>query len=188
MVSTYSGHAANVLAGGRTLTITQFIVPAEPVDEPARMAAIVAYGLDRPRLPPDTQLAAIVAAVGASFGVPIVLISIITDTHQCFHGCIGLGVVSTRRSISFCGHAINFARPFVVCDTLEDERFAGNPLVIGPPHIRFYAGVPLVTPNGHALGTLCIIDTVPRAFSSDNEASLQGFAAEVMMRLEELRP
>lgn len=170
------------------MTIVHFTVPATAVDEAARLAAVAAYGLDRAGLPADPGLDAIVAGAAARFAAPIVLVSIITDAQQCFRARVGLDGDSTPRSISFCGHAIHAAEPFVVRDALADERFAGNPLVIGSPYIRFYAGAPLVTPGGHAIGTVCVIDTIRRDFDVDDASALQGFAAAVMLRLEALRP
>lgn len=165
-----------------------FTVPIEPANEAARLAAVAAYGLDREGLPADPALHEITNVAAAQFAVPIVLVSIITDTQQCFRACIGLDVESTPRSISFCGHAIHDTIPFVVRDTWHDERFVGNPLVIGPPHIRFYAGAPLITTDGLAIGTFCIIDSSPRTFDDTDVAALQGHARAVMARLQALRP
>lgn len=170
------------------MTIVQFTVPAEPANEAVRLAAVAAYGLDRAGLPADPELDRIVEAAAARFSVPIVLVSIVTDSQQCFRACRGLDVDATPRSISFCGHAIHGSTPFVVCDTLQDDRFSGNPLVIGPPHIRFYAGAPLISPDGLAIGTFCVIDTTRREFYDDDSATLAGFAEAVISRLELLRP
>lgn len=170
------------------MTIAYFTVPAEPADEAARRAAVAAYGLERAGLPADPELDAVVSAAAERFAAPIVMVSIITDAQQCFRACIGLNVETTPRSISFCGHAIHEPTPFVVRDALDDKRFSGNPLVIGPPHVRFYAGAPLISPEGLAIGTLCVIDTVRRDFDDADATALQGFAAAVMVRLEELRP
>lgn len=170
------------------MTIHRFTTPSQPADEERRMGVVRSYGLDRADLPPDPMLDTIVAGVAAHFATPVVLVSIITEDRQCFRASIGLGAVSTPRSTSFCGHTILNSTPLIVRDTLLDERFAGNPLVIGAPHIRAYAGAPLVGPEELVIGTLCIIDMVARDFDDADEAALVGFAGAIMARLERLRP
>ena len=100
--------------------------------------------------------------------VPIVLISIIEDDEQWFRSAQGLDVPQTTRDISFCGHAIMTPDVFQVRDTWADPRFAGNPLVTGPPYIRSYCGWPLEIALGLRVGTLCVLDTMPRTFSGDD--------------------
>ncbi|WP_417518958.1 ATP-binding protein [Marinobacter sp.] len=107
---------------------------------------------------------------------PIVLISLIDHDRQWFKSCVGLDVSETPRSISFCGHAILEKQPLVIEDTWKDERFCDNPLVTGAPNIRFYAGTPLHSADGHALGTLCVIDRKPRTLSEDDRQSLRDLA------------
>lgn len=118
-----------------------------------------------------------------TFGVPISLISLVDRERQWFKSCVGLDVDHTARDISFCQHSILSDDVFVVEDAASDERFRHNPLVVGPPDIRFYAGAPLITSEGHRLGTLCIIDTVPRAFSESDAVRLQAIAKSVMQAL-----
>ena len=113
------------------------------------------------------------------FSVPIALISLVDENRQWFKSCFGLDVSETERRISFCGHAILLDGTLVIEDALQDERFADNPLVTGEPHIRFYAGQPLRTLSGKAVGTLCIIDREPRTFGEEDVAMLSDLAAMV---------
>ncbi len=134
--------------------------PALPADEEARLATLRSYGvLDTDPEPAFDRLTRLGASV---FGAPIVLVSLIDHNRQWFKSCYGLNLRETGRDVSFCAHAIGSDQPLVVMDTLKDERFADNPMVTGPPGIRFYAGAPLVTPFGARVGTFCIIDTEPR--------------------------
>jgi anti-sigma regulatory factor (Ser/Thr protein kinase) len=95
-----------------------------------------------------------------------------------------VSATETSRSISFCTHAIQQRDLFVVPDTRGDARFRENPLVVGEPHIRFYAGAPLVTPEGHALGTLCVLDSVPRTLSDDQKRALETLKQQAEAQLE----
>ncbi|MFQ1814916.1 sensor domain-containing diguanylate cyclase [Aeromonas veronii] len=118
------------------------------------------------------------------FNVPIALVSLVDEDRQWFKSCIGLEVRETARDISFCGHAIMGNETFIVPDASQDPRFADNPLVVGGPGIRFYAGQPLRIANGCKLGTLCIIDTVPRELSEEDVGLLKDLAAMVVRELE----
>ncbi len=118
------------------------------------------------------------------FNVPIALVSLVDEDRQWFKSCIGLEVSETARDISFCGHAIMGNETFIVPDASQDPRFADNPLVVGGPGIRFYAGQPLQIANGCKLGTLCIIDTVPRELSDEDVGLLKDLAAMVVRELE----
>ena len=115
--------------------------------------------------------------------VPIVLISIIEDDVQWFRSAQGLAVAETTRGISFCGHAIMSPDVFQVRDTLTDPRFAKNPLVTGPPYIRSYCGWPLEIALGLRVGTLCVLDTMPRTFSGEDLDSLADMAHMVESEL-----
>ncbi|MDX1491071.1 MAG: sensor domain-containing diguanylate cyclase [Pseudohongiellaceae bacterium] len=110
------------------------------------------------------------------FNVPIAIVSLVDENRQWFKSCVGLDVSETPREVSFCAHAILGPQVFVVPDTLLDERFDDNPLVLDSPNIRFYAGCPLRAINGQRLGTLCIIDEKPREFSQEDCAALQDLA------------
>ena len=119
----------------------------------------------------------------ALFRVPISLVSLVDEHEQWFKARCGLAVESTPRDVSFCTHAILSDAVLVVEDAALDERFAANPLVTGAPHIRFYAGAPLILRPGLRVGTLCIIDTRPRGFSREESRQLQDLAQVVVAHL-----
>lgn len=96
--------------------------------------------------------------------VPIAMVSLVDEARQWFKSKVGLRTRETAREAAFCAHAIVHSEPLIVRDALRDERFAGSALVTGAPFVRFYAGFPLVTAEGLALGTLCVIDRKPRRF------------------------
>ncbi len=118
------------------------------------------------------------------FGMPIALISLIDRDRQWFQSRVGLDVSETPRSMAFCDHAIRANSVMVVHDAHLDARFADNSLVTSDPHIRFYAGAPLVTPGGHAVGTLCVLDREPREFNDSQCAALMAMARQVVTQLE----
>jgi two-component system, sensor histidine kinase len=133
---------------------------ARPVNETERLRQL--HELDILDTPPERQLDEVAAIASSMFQTPIALVSLVDDERQWFKARIGLDAAQTSRDVSFCAHAILSNSVLCVNDALEDDRFADSPLVLGPPYIRFYAGAPLKTPSGAALGTLCVIDSKPR--------------------------
>ena len=122
---------------------------------------------------PDARFDRITRLAQRLFGTAIALVSLVSQERQWFLSRQGLAAQQTGRDVSFCGHAILGEGVLVVEDALADARFADNPLVLGAPGIRFYAGVPLHGPAGWPIGTLCVIDTAPRRFEPAELASLQ---------------
>jgi PAS domain S-box-containing protein len=132
---------------------------------------------------PDPHLDFITKIVKERFNVPIALISLVDKNRQWFKSHQGLSATETPRDISFCGHAILQSEVFEVSNAIQDARFQDNPLVLGPPNIRFYAGYPLTIDGGFKIGTLCIIDTEPRKLSKENKEELKSFAGLIQDHL-----
>src|SRR5262245_44439822 len=137
-----------------------FVEPRLPENEEARLAALRRLAiLDTPR---EERFDRITRLAMDVFDVPIALIGLVDANRQWYKSCLGLDGSEAPRNLTFCAHAILQDDPLIIEDALLDPRFAGNPFVAGPPHVRFYAGQPITSEGGHKLGTLCLIDRVPR--------------------------
>lgn len=153
-----------------------------PPNEGLRLAALRRYDiLDTPPEPAFDRIATITSRL---LDVPIAMISLLDEDRQWFKAACGLTATETPRSHAFCAHTILDEKTLVIEDTTKDPRTGDNPLVLGPPHIRFYAGAPLLTSDGMALGSLCIVDRSPRQIAPDRLALLEDLADTVVDQLE----
>lgn len=153
-----------------------------PADEPARLEALRSYGiLDTP---PEQLFDDVTKLAAQICGVPISAISLIDEERQWFKSIVGLDARETPRDAAFCAHTILEPGVMVVEDAHTDQRFADNPLVLEDPGVRFYAGAPLVTPEGQSLGSLCVIDSEPRELNDEQIEALRVLGRLVMTELE----
>src|SRR5580693_1006346 len=153
-----------------------------PENETARLEALQRYAIldtfPEQEFDDLSRLAALIC------GTPIALVSLVDADRQWFKSKVGLEEAETPREVAFCGHAILQRDVMVVPDALADARFQGNPLVIDRPNVRFYAGAPLITQEGHALGTLCVLDHVPRDLTSAQQQALKALSRLVVAQFE----
>lgn len=169
--------------------VCQEVSPAvwsiEPTDhrgELERLAALASF--DVLDTSPESAFDDVTALATHLCATPIAMVSLVDADRQWFKSRIGLRDTETPREHSFCAHALYGADTLEVCDTTLDSRFATNPLVTGEPHLRFYAGAPLVTADGHTLGTLCVLDVVPRKLDPAQHRCLSLLAAQTVRLLE----
>jgi PAS domain S-box-containing protein len=156
--------------------------PPRSPDEPDRLKALWSYDvLDTEAEEPYDQTTALASLI---CGAPFSLITLVDGNRQWFKSRFGWAVKESERAISFCAHAIHEADIMVVPDATKDDRFRDNPDVTGGAGIRFYAGAPLINPEGYALGTLCVVDRVPRDLTPDQKQALRVLRTHVMTLLE----
>ena len=149
-----------------------------PEDEPARLTSL--HALDLLDTEPEERFDRITRVATALFKVPMATITLVDERRQWFKSCQGTAGREDPRDASFCAHVISSREPMIVVDTLGDERFADNPLVLGGPRIRFYAGYPLTLDDGSCVGTLCLLDKRPRTFERLDLEQLRDLAQIVM--------
>jgi GAF domain-containing protein len=158
------------------------VTPMATKNEAARVEALHKYAIldTEPEQAFDdfVQLASFICKT------PIAAISLVDESRQWFKAKVGLAGSETPREIAFCATAIHQPDVFVVRDALQDERFRNNPLVVSEPNVRFYAGAPLIDEDGHALGTLCVIDRVPRELAPEQQAALRALSRLVLGQME----
>jgi diguanylate cyclase (GGDEF)-like protein/PAS domain S-box-containing protein len=133
---------------------------------------------------PEEEFDELVQLAAEVCGTPMSMVSLIDERRQWFKAAVGITIRETPRDISFCAHAIEKPELFMVENATKDPRFAGNPMVQGEQNIRFYAGMPLESPGGLSMGTLCVIDTVPRTLTESQQNALKVLAHQVRARME----
>ncbi len=152
-----------------------------PFDEGARLASLASFNLDADS---EKDLDEIVSLAARLCNTPIATITFVDEHRQWFKARVGLLIHETPRGIAFCAHTVQSTDPMVVTDALLDPRFATNPLVLGAPHIRFYAGFPLVTTSGLSIGTLAVMDTCPRVLEDAAYEACRVLAKQVVKWLQ----
>lgn len=156
-----------------------------PPREAERLAALASY--DILDTSPQAQYDELVELAQLICDTPMAMISLVDEARQWFKAEVGLGVRQTPREGAICAWTVMSADPLLVSDALLDPRFRESPLVVGGPRIRFYAGVPLVTPQSEVIGALCVMDTVPRQLDDRQVHALKKLAHQVMLLLESRR-
>ncbi len=160
---------------------TGFKIPM-PKDEAQRLAALHHY--DILDTPPERSFDGIVRLASHVCDTPVALVVLIDNARQWFKAKVGVRLRETPREFAFCAHTIMQRGVFIVPDARRDPRFALNPLVASGPQYRFYAGVPLITPDNRALGTICVIDKNLRTLTAGQKADLRALSHLVMTELE----
>jgi len=153
-----------------------------PANEPARLDALSRYRILDTE--PEGAFDDLTLLASQICGAPIALITLIDENRQWIKSRVGVTISETARSVAFCAHTIEQREIFVSPDAREDVRFQENPFVRNEPHIRFYAGAPLVTPDGHALCSLCVLDTVARTLTESQTWALDALRRQAQAQLE----
>ncbi|HYG05827.1 MAG TPA: GAF domain-containing protein, partial [Stenotrophomonas sp.] len=159
------------------------IKPEKPKDEAARLEALRRYQLLD--TPPEQAFDDLVQIATALCGTQMGAVTLVDQDRQWFKARKGVDATETPREVAFCAHAILTPdQVFSVEDAERDPRFVGNPLVTGDPHVRFYAGAPLLDKSGHALGTLCVFDDTPASLNEEQRQALEALSRQASHLLE----
>ena len=156
--------------------------PAMSTDDASRVSSLQKYAILDSE--PEQYFDDLTLLASYVCKAPIALISLIDENRQWFKSKVGISASETSRDIAFCSVAIQQPDLFVVPDALLDERFRNHPLVVADPHIRFYAGMPLINEEGYALGTLCVVDRTPRELAPDQKDALKALSRLVLAQME----
>ena len=159
-----------------------YMTATMPSTETARVAALNRYAILDTE--PEQSFDDLVVLASFVCRTPIATLSLVDDHRQWFKSKVGVEIRETPRDISFCAHAIQQEELFIVHDAQEDPRFKENPLVLGDPHIRFYAGAPLIDEDGYALGTLCVMDRQPRELDDTQKEALRSLRRLALSQIE----
>lgn len=158
------------------------MTPPIPDNEKARLEALRRYRVMDTA--PERAFDDVTKLASYICGTPMALVTLIDKDRQWFKAKIGLASSETPRDIAFCAHTIHQAKLMIVENAVEDERFRSNPYVTGDPHVRFYAGAPLLTSEGYGLGSLCVLDQKPRQLNSEQIAALEALSRTIVTALE----
>jgi len=153
-----------------------------PANESERLAALHRYSILDTL--PERDFDDLTLLAARICGTPIALVTLVDADRQWFKAKVGVKATQSSRDLAFCAYAILRPDLLIVPDASVDARFSTHPAVTGPPHIRFYAGAPLITPDGHALGTLCVVDLVPHHLTAEQADALQALSRQVIAQLE----
>lgn len=150
--------------------------------EAARVAALDRYAILDTE--PEQSFDDLIILASHICKTPMAMLSLVDDHRQWFKSKIGVQIRETPREVSICAHAIQQGELFIVPDTLQDARFRESPLVVDEPHIRFYAGAPLINEDGFALGTLCVVDREPRELNPEQKTALESLGRLALRQME----
>src|SRR5918996_3605568 len=153
-----------------------------PANEPARLAALRAYGILG--TPPEAAFDDLARLAADLCAAPVAQVNFLDERCVWTKAWVGGSASGIAREHAFCAHAILRSDPTVVPEALTDARFATSPLVLGEPHVRFYAAAPLLTPDGYPLGTVCVLDRAPRTLPPEQIEALVRLSSQAMAQLE----
>jgi GAF domain-containing protein len=164
------------------ISLEVVMAAAPPSIEAARIAALNRYAILDTE--PEQSFDDLVTLAAHICKTPMAMLSLVDEHRQWFKSKVGVQVRETPREVSICTHAIQQDDLFIVPDTWQDPRFRDNPLVVGEPRVRFYAGAPLINEDGFALGTICVVDREPRELDEDQKNALLSLRRLALAQME----